>query len=402
VSDPGREPASGGLLLRHAGAIVSGRLEAPLLDADAVYCVDGRIKAVGRLDDVHPGGDVATVDVDGATVVPGLIDSHVHPVVGDFTARHNALGWIESYLHGGTTTLISAGEPHFPGRPRDAAGTKALAILAHKSYASLRPGGAKVHAGAVLLEPGLVEADFAEMADAGVRLLGEIGISGVYEVAEARPMVESARRHGFVIPVHVGGASVPGSSVIGADTVIDLAADVAAHINGGPTAPSAGDLIRIIDESEAAIEVVQAGNVRALVEAVHELRRRDRLDRLQIGSDTPSGTGIVPLAMLRVLAYCAALAGLPPEVGLCAATGSTAARYGLDVGEVAPGRGADLTILDAPRGSSANTAFEALTLGDTPAVAGVVTDGVVRVTHSRVSPPPKRSPGWASLVDVRV
>jgi enamidase len=248
-----------------------------------------------------------------------------------------------------------------------------------------------VHAGAVLLEPGLIDADFAEMAAAGVWLVGEIGISGVYEVADARPMVESAHRHGFIVTVHVGGASVPGSSVIGADTVIELGADVAAHINGGPTAPSAADVERILEESDAAVEVVQAGNIRALVDVVDQLQRTDRLDRLQIGSDTPSGTGVIPLAILRVVTYCAALGGLPPETALAAATGLTARRYGLDGGEIAVGRAADLVVLDAPRGSAATTALEAFTLGDTPAVAGVVIDGVVRVTTSRVSPPSKRT-----------
>jgi enamidase len=385
---------TGDLLIHHAGAIVSGRLDQPMLAADALYCRDGRIEAIGRLDDVHPGGEPPSIDLAGATLIPGLIDSHVHPTAGDFTPRHDALGWISSYVNGGTTTLISAGEVHYPGRPKDVAGTKALAVLARKSFASLRPGGAKVDAGAVLLEPGLVESDFAELAAAGVHLVGEIGISGVYSVAEAKPMVDAAHRHGFVVPVHVGGASVPGSSVIGADTVIDLGADVAAHVNGGPTAPTTADVIRLVQDSRAAIEVVQAGNVKVLVEVVHQLRRRDDLARLQIGSDTPSGTGVIPLAILRVIAYCAALADLPPELAVCAATGSTAARYSLDVGVIAVGRPADLVVLDAPRGSSAITALDALAMGDTPAVAGVVIDGVVRVTRSRVTPPPTRSPSF--------
>jgi enamidase len=384
------------LLIHHAGAVVSGRLEQPMLAADAIYCRDGRIEAVGRLNDVHPGGDPPAIDLAGATLIPGLIDSHVHPTAGDFTPRHDALGWISSYVHAGTTTLISAGEVHYPGRPKDVAGTKALAVLAHKSYAALRPGGAKVHAGAVLLEPGLVESDFAELAAAGVHLIGEIGISGVYTVAEARPMVEAAHRHGFVVPVHVGGASVPGSSVIGADTVIELDADVAAHVNGGPTAPSTADVIRLVEDSRAAIEIVQAGNVKVLVDVVHQLLRRDALERLQIGSDTPSGTGVIPLAILRVIAYCAALADLPPELAVCAATGSTAARYSLDVGLIEVGRPADVVVLDAPRGSSATTALDAFRLGDTPAVAGVVIDGEVRVTRSRVSPPPMRSLSFPS------
>jgi enamidase len=379
------------LLLRDAGAVVSGRFDRPLLDADAVLCRDGLIAAVGRLDDVHPGGEPPTVDLAGATLAPGLIDAHTHPVLGDFTPRQSTLGWVESYVHGGVTTLCSAGEPHVPGRPRDPAGVKALAILAGRSWSAVRPGGAKVHAGAVLLEPGLVEADFAELADAGVRLVGEIGISGVASAAEAAPMVQAARRHGFLVTVHVGGASVPGSSVIGADLVLALQPDVAAHCNGGPTAPPHDDVVAIIEGSTAAVEVVQAGNTRALRDVVREVVARGALHRLQIGSDTPSGTGVVPLAILRVLAYCAALADLPPELAIAAATGSTADRHGLNTGALEAGREADLVVLDAPRGSSASTALDALGHGDVPAVSGVVIDGTVQVTKSRMSPPPQRA-----------
>ncbi len=379
------------LLLRGAGTVVSGRADRPLLDADAVLCRDGLLAAVGRLDDVHPGGDPPTVDLGGATLAPGLIDPHTHPVLGDFTPRQQTLGWIESYVHGGVTTLCSAGEPHTPGRPRDPAGVKALAVLAHRSYATVRPGGAKVHAGAVLLEPGLSEGDFAELAAAGVRLVGEIGISGVNSVTDAAPMVAAARRHGFLVTVHVGGASVPGSSVIGADLVLALQPDVAAHCNGGPTAPPHDDVVAILEGSGAAVEVVQAGNTRALRDVVREVVARDAVHRLQIGSDTPSGTGVVPLAILRVLAYCAALADLPPELAIAAATGGTADRYGLTTGAIEVGREADLVVLDAPRGSSASTALDALRHGDVPAVCAVVIDGAVHVTRSRVSPPPQRT-----------
>ena len=85
---------------------------------------------------------------------PGLIDSHVHPVFGDWTPRQSQLGWIDSFLHGGVTTMISAGEVHLPGRPKDVVGVKALAITAQRAFDRFRPGGVKVHAGAPVLETG--------------------------------------------------------------------------------------------------------------------------------------------------------------------------------------------------------------------------------------------------------
>src|SRR5207249_2329349 len=110
------------LLIHGASLLLTGELARPRADGDAVLIRDGVIAALGAYDDIRPGGDVQTVDVGGATVAPGLIDPHTHPVLGDYTPRQGTIGWINSYLHGGVTTLISAGEPHWPGRPRTAAG----------------------------------------------------------------------------------------------------------------------------------------------------------------------------------------------------------------------------------------------------------------------------------------
>src|SRR6185436_10620227 len=123
-------------LIVNIGQIVSGDVARPLLDGDAIAIDDGLIAAVGRGLD----GDADTViDAAGATVIPGLIDSHCHPVFGDFTPRQRTVDFIESGLHGGITTMISAGEVHLPGRPKDIVGLKALAIVAAKAYANLRP-----------------------------------------------------------------------------------------------------------------------------------------------------------------------------------------------------------------------------------------------------------------------
>ena len=113
---------SGDLLLHGAGTILTGELARPRIDGDAVLIREGRIAAVGTLDDVRTDDAVTMVDVGGATIGPGLIDPHTHPVLGDYTPRQSTSGWITSYLNGGVTTLISAGEPHWPGRPRTAAG----------------------------------------------------------------------------------------------------------------------------------------------------------------------------------------------------------------------------------------------------------------------------------------
>ena len=148
------------VLLKNIGTIVSGDITNPILSSDAILIVDGRIKQVGPKGDLDAADAETIIDCDGATVTPGLFDSHCHTVLGDYTPRQKQTGFLESEVHGGVTTFISAGEVHLPGRPKDPVGTKALAILAAKSFANFRPGGGKVVGGSVILEKGLVKNDF--------------------------------------------------------------------------------------------------------------------------------------------------------------------------------------------------------------------------------------------------
>ena len=132
------------LVIRNIGLLLSGELNHPILDAETVIAVDGLIESVGRASDLDTSGATTTIDAKGCALAPGLIDSHVHPVCGDWTPRQNQMGWIDSCLHGGVTTMISAGEVHTPGRPKDIVGLKAMAVFAQRAFHNFRPGGAKV------------------------------------------------------------------------------------------------------------------------------------------------------------------------------------------------------------------------------------------------------------------
>ena len=131
------------LVIRNIGLLLSGDLQHPILDADTVIATGDRITAVGRENDLDTSSATTTLDAKGTALAPGLIDSHVHPVCGDWTPRQNQLGWIDSYLHGGVTTMISAGEVHTPGRPKDIVGLKAMAIFAQRVFQSFRPEESK-------------------------------------------------------------------------------------------------------------------------------------------------------------------------------------------------------------------------------------------------------------------
>jgi enamidase len=374
-------------LIRNIGTLVTGDIARPVLDADSILIRDGRIAAVGRGldDDAH-----TVVDAHGTTVIPGLIDSHVHPVFGDFTPRQRTVDFIESGLHGGVTTAISAGEVHLPGRPRDIVGLKALAIVAARAYTNFRPGGVKVHAGAPILELGLTEADFAEMAAAGVRLVGEIGLGSVKTGKDAAPMVRWAKRHGMTVTIHTGGPSIAGSSAIGADVVLEAAPDVVGHINGGTTSLTPAEIERLV-ATDMALEIVQCGNPKTAIETVRFAVDARATARLIVGNDAPSGTGVIPLGVLRTLSLLAAVGGLPPAEAIACATGNTARVYRLDTGMIAAGRAADLVICDAPTGSIGRDALAALAAGDLPGISMVLIDGTIRIGRSRNTPPAARA-----------
>src|SRR5262245_10296886 len=278
-------------LIKNIGQIVSGDIARPLVEADSIVIVDGRVAAIGRGLDAEAD---TVVDARGTTVMPGLIDSHCHPVFGDFTPRQRTVDFIESGLNGGITTMISAGEVHLPGRPKDIVGLKGLAIVAAKAYANLRPAGVKVHAGAPILELGMVEADFAEMAKAGVRLVGEIGLGSVKTGSDAAPMVRWAKQHGMTVTIHTGGPSIAGSNAISGDVVLEANPHVVGHINGGTTSMSEREIDALV-ATEMALEIVHCGNGKTALHTLARAREARALPRIIIGNDAPSGTGVVPL-----------------------------------------------------------------------------------------------------------
>jgi enamidase len=367
---------------------VSGNIKEPLLAADAILIDNGTIVKVGREREISVEKADQIIDANGMVVTPGLIDSHVHVTIGDFTPRQLTIGFIESAMHGGVTSMISAGEVHVPGRPRDPVGVKALAILAAKAYSKYRPGGVKVHGGALILESGLSKPDFEEMAREGVRFIGEIGLGKVSIPDEAAKMVRWARQLGIKSMMHVGGTSLPEVPVISADDVINVNPDVAAHINGGPTSPSLEDGKKLITQSQMGLELVQCGNLKTMIEIAKIAYGENALHRIILGNDAPSGTGVIPLGILRSISQISALTEIPEEVVIAMATGNTARIYGLKkIGIIEEGRAADIVVMDKPIGSVGEDALGALSAGDLPGIAMVMIDGEARTLRSRNTPP---------------
>ncbi len=312
------------------GQIVSGDWRNPFAQGDTIISDGERIVSVGTASAQAVDAADVVIDAGGMTAIPGLIDSHVHITFGDYTPRQRAVGYLESYLHGGTTTAISASEVHVPGRPKDPEGVKALAVAAQRCFADYRPGGMRVIAGSVILEPGLKASDFQELAQKGVRL-AKAGFGAVKSSYDYVPLVADAKAAGLITTCHTGGSSIPGSGAITGDHLLKMHPHVSFHINGGPTAMPDADFERVIRESKIALQVCTAGNLRTTLLCARLADELDAFDRFIIATDTPTGSGIMPLGMLYTMAHLASLTDMP--AGALCLRGDRQQRAGLRPGQ---------------------------------------------------------------------
>lgn len=380
------------LVIENIGLILSGKIERPVLEGDCIVCRDGKIDSVGFSKDLDTENADVRVDAMGVTVAPGLIDSHVHPVIGDFTPRQSQLNWIDSCLHGGVTTMISAGEVHLPGRPKDIVGLKAMAIASQRWYENFRPSGVKVHGGAPVIEEGMQEEDFRQMAEAGVKLLGEVGLGSVKAGEKARQMVAWARKYGIQSTIHTGGPSIPGSGLIDKDVVLEADADIIGHINGGHTALPDDQIMCLCEQCQRGIELVHNGNERAALLAMRTAFELDQAERVILGTDAPAGSGVQPLGILRMVAMLSSLGDVPAETAFCFATGNTARMRELDTGIIEKGYCADFVLMDQAQHSPGKNLLESVHQGNIPGVGMTIIDGMVRTARSRNTPPAERLP----------
>ena len=380
------------ILIKNIGTLATGDLKSALRSADSIFIDDGVVKEIGS--GISRNAD-RVIDADGITAIPGLIDSHSHPSIGEYTPAQNTLGWITNYMHGGVTALISAGELHLPGLPLppDARTALSVAIVTKKCYDNLRPSGVKVHAGTLLLVPGLVEKDFDEIHALGIKLVKFIFYDySLLPNGEAGRYVKWARARGIKVKIHSGGVSRSGvSQVAGWEIVKQIDPDIIGHITGGPIPMAEEDMLRIASETECFMEICTSGNYRLALSLARAVKAKGLHHRVLIGTDTPGGTGIVPRGILREIAFLSSVGEIEPEKSICMATGNVGRAHGLNLGILEEGRPADLVLLHKITGSVAKNALDSFAKGDLPGISYVIIDGVVRVAgRSQQTPPPER------------
>lgn len=385
------------VLIRNIGQLVSGDLANPLLPSDALYIQDGVFAEIGT-----ERTDADTViDANGLTVTPGLIDSHAHPTFGDQHTLLNASGWIRAYLHGsGVTSMVSAGEQHIPGipyeEPQAPQALKHEALFARRAWQRVRPSGVKVHAGTMLMVPGLQEQDFDDLAAAGCENVKFIFYPFHRDWSEGQRYLQWARERGIVSKFHTGGVSRTGvSQPAFAKEVVGLNPDVAGHITGGPIAMGVDDLEAIVRDSEVFLEIVAQANYRRQYELINLVEKYGAWERVIVGTDTPTGAGFMPRGILRVLLFLSGVGGLAPERAIALASGNVARAHRLKAGTIAVGQPADLLIMGTVRGSVAppRDALESIRQGDLPGIAVILIDGKVVVRdRAEQTPPPELLP----------
>ena len=381
------------ILIKNIGTLVTGKLESPLRQANSIFIEQGVIQAIGN--GLNQKAD-HTVDANGITAMPGLIDSHSHPSIGEYTPAQNSLSWITNYMHGGVTALISAGELHLPGLPLppDARTALSVAIVTKKCYDNLRPSGVKVHAGTLLLVPGLSEKDFDEIQSLGIKLVKFIFYDySLLPNGEANRYVEWAHARGIKVKIHSGGVSRSGvSQVAGFDIVQKIRPDIIGHITGGPIPMAEEDMARIANETQCFMEICTSGNYRLALSLARLVKAKNLHHRVLIGTDTPGGTGIVPRGILREIAFLSAVGEIEPEKSICMATGNVGRAHDLNIGILEEGRPADVVLLHKITGSVSRDALDSFRKGDLPGISYVIIDGVVQVAgRSQQTPPPERT-----------
>ena len=381
------------VLIKNCGPVVTGHPSSPLTEAGTIWLEDGIIKYLGpaRNEDEKKAG--AVIDAKGLTLCPGLIDAHAHPPLNDYLSSYKAVDWAENYMAGGITAIISTGPYRTPGLPETVAGAKALAVAARDIWRHYRPKGIKVYAGALLPVPGLTEADFAELARAGIQILGEIGMSRLRDIGQAVETVALAKKHGFVTTAHSGGASSPDCASYGAQELKVINPDVICHINGAPTPMSDEDIEDMLTGGDYYYDIITHGNVRVTLDVVKLAVDYGKFNRLMLGTNTPSMAGYSPMGLWTNIA---AIANMNPQIHpasiIAMASGNVADCYDLKHGYLKEGYQADILFLDAAYPD--DDVFQTLRAGNMPSVASIMVDGRITMTSCKNTPGPSRRPEY--------
>ena len=217
--------------------------------------------------------------------------------------------------------MISAGEVHLPGRPKDIVGLKALAIVAVRAFANVRPAGVKVHAGAPILEAGARGAGLRRPAPRPVSTSSvRVGLGSVKTGRRRGPDagLGAAARHGVDVP-HRRAVDRRVERDPRGRRAGEAAPDIVGHGQRRRRPAPDDDIEQLVasgtwrhrdrplrEAARAALHAIGPGRAKT-----------GALGRVILGNDAPSGTGVVPLGSCAPWRTSRRWAASRPEEAVC-------------------------------------------------------------------------------------
>ena len=342
-----------GVLVVENGVLVDG-LGGPPVPRARVVMRGGLVAAAGSMDRVPAPAGAEVLDAEGGTILPGLVDAHVHGVADPAVRR--------SLLESGVTLVCNVGAPwsDLPGLRQDTWNGLPVARAVYAGPVLTPPGGypGPVHGRAYALEASGaagVEAAVERLHAAGATMLKlafEPGREGscdpgralpVFAPDEARAAVARAHALGMTVRAHVEDAAM-------LDRALDAGVDVVEHapVRRCGSGPDLEPLLRRMVARGVILTPTLGAGVRSTWDNGPLLGLVGRYAALggavATGTDAPFA-GLrhgPPLEEMELLSR----AGLAPMEVLLAGTAVAARACGrIGQGRIAPGMAADLIVV---------------------------------------------------------
>ena len=362
------------------------------VDHPAVFITDGRITSVADARTVKWGSDVRHIDLAGKTILPGLIDMHVHvtgdPTIGVQAAlEHTDTFWmtvgvsnVKKMLDAGFTTIRNVGtgdfadvglkqgiEDGFIVGPRIIPSGYAIGASGGHCDGTegLPPSYAKLDNPSVADGPEALRAKVRWMRKYGAEVIKFCGTGGVlsrtdavgaqqYDLSEMKAIVDTAHALGMRVAVHAHGTSGINEALrAGADTIEHASL---ADAESFRLAKAGGKWFSmdIYDDDYILAEGAKNGVSKASLDKERAIGRKQRetfRDAYRAGVKMVFGTdnGAVFPAGQNALQFAKMVEwGMPPLEAIRAATINAADALGKpgDVGQIAVGRWGDIVAVD--------------------------------------------------------
>lgn len=377
-------------IIKNLGTIVSGDISTPILDGDTICIDEDRITFIGCANNAPADDYDIQIDANGLTAVPGLIDAHAHVPLANYIDWYKAYDWVENFASSGVTSLVSVGGIRFPGEAKNRAEAIYQSIAARQLWENNHPCGSKIHAKSIMLYEGMERSDFAFLRKNGIYIVGEVGMSEVQAVDKIMGMVKDAHEEGFIVTAHCGGPSNRHCAMYHVDALEQIRPDVLCHVNGAPTPLSEEEIRYLVQSGKYFFDTVSNGNETLLVKIVTWAMEAGTLDKMMLGTNTPSVSGFSPSGLWIQMVICSHMTDLRPEIAVALGTGNVARCYGLDHGTLRVGKAADIVLTDS--GSTAPGLLGTLKFGRIPSVGTVIVNGRIVLERGKNTAPVKHKP----------